>query len=700
MIGFLGNSIARRLYVLIGIFAIGFVGIVGYQLLTLRENLGSFKRSELVSVVGAAHSIVQDHYDRAQAGEFSEEEAKSRALEVLRGVRYQDGGYLFVDSFDMVLLMHPTKPEKQGSDRSVEQDGRGKLFMKEMISRTEADGSAFVEYNFKNPAGGWDDKLTYAEAFRPWGWTIASGVLFTSVNDIFLNAATVSGLVTAAIIVAMLGLGVVVARSITRPMSRLNSDMLAIAEGNFDIELQGRERRDEIGGMTRAVEVFRENGLKVARLTEAEAARAVADKEARARMMGELQQAFGDVVDGAAKGDFHRRVTAKFPDAELNALADGVNRLVETVERGLTETGGVLSALANTDLTQRVEGRYEGDFAKLRDNTNKVADRMSDIVVQLRRTSGALRSATSDILLGSHDLSDRSSRQAATIEETSAAMQELASTVVANAKKAEEASQNAGKVSQAAEDGGKVMAEATTAMQRIRSSSDKISSIIGMIDDIAFQTNLLALNASVEAARAGEAGKGFAVVAVEVRRLAQSAAEASAEVKALVEQSASEVGDGSRLVAEAAQRLEAMLSSARENRSLLDSIAEASREQASSIREVDSAVRQMDEMTQHNASLVEETNAAIQKTEVQARELDTLVDVFRVKDGSVSPGAASSVPRAPAKPAAPAPKPAAPARASQPAKPAAPAAKGPKHAPPRSTGNLALKDDEESWEGF
>ncbi|QDL94629.1 HAMP domain-containing protein (plasmid) [Paroceanicella profunda] len=693
MISFLGKSIARRLYVLIGIFAIGFAGIVGYQLLTLRDNLDSFKRSELVSVVGAARSIVEDHYNRSQAGEFPEEEARSRALSVLRGLRYQDGGYVFVDSFDMVLLMHPTKPDKEGSDRSVEKDGRGKLFMKQLISETRANGSTFVDYYFKDPDGGWFEKLSYAEAFRPWGWTIASGVLLTSVTAIFINAALVSGLVTLGIIVVMLMLGVIVARSITRPMSRLNADMLAIAGGDFDVTLQGQQRKDEIGGMTRAVEVFRENGLKVARLTEAEAARAVADREARASMMAELQRAFGDVVGSAASGDFHRRVTATFPDAELNGLASGVNSLVETVERGLTETGNVLSALANTDLTHRVEGKYEGDFAKLRDDTNKVADRMTDIVVQLRRTSGALRSATGEILLGSHDLSDRSSRQAATIEETSAAMQELASTVVANAKKAEEASVNAGSVSRAAEEGGRVMAEATTAMQRIRSSSDKISSIIGMIDDIAFQTNLLALNASVEAARAGEAGKGFAVVAVEVRRLAQSAAEASAEVKALVEQSAAEVGDGSRLVADAAERLEAMLSSARENRTLLDSIAEASREQASSIREVDSAVRQMDEMTQHNASLVEETNAAIQKTEVQARELDVLVDVFRVNDSSVAP--VRTKPVAAAKPA----KPAAPAAPAKPAA-AAPAAKVPNHAPARRVGNLAVKPQEESWEGF
>jgi methyl-accepting chemotaxis protein len=167
-------------------------------------------------------------------------------------------------------------------------------------------------------------------------------------------------------------------------------------------------------------------------------------------------------------------------------------------------------------------------------------------------------------------------------------------------------------------------------MERITQSSGKISNIIGLIDDIAFQTNLLALNASVDAARAGDAGKGFAVVAVEVRRLAQSAASASADVKVLIEQSAQEVAGGSKLVSDAAGKLVQMLSAVRDNHEALDAIARASREQASSIEEVTVAVRTMDEMTQHNAALVEETNAAIEQTEAQAVELDRVVDVFKL----------------------------------------------------------------------
>jgi methyl-accepting chemotaxis protein len=309
-----------------------------------------------------------------------------------------------------------------------------------------------------------------------------------------------------------------------------------------------------------------------------------------------------------------------------------VNGLVDTVDRGLAETGMVLSAIANTDLTQRVTGQYQGAFGALKDNTNAVAEKLADIVAQLRGTSRSLKTATSEILAGANDLSERTTRQAATIEETSAAMEQLATTVLENAKRAQDANGNANKVTASAEQGGEVMAQATGAMERITTSSAKISNIIGLIDDIAFQTNLLALNASVEAARAGDAGKGFAVVAVEVRRLAQSAASASADVKVLIEQSAKEVGDGSRLVAEAAERLNAMLDGVRSSSTLMEGISRDSQEQSTGITEVSIAVRQMDEMTQHNAALVEEMNAAIEQTENQATHLDAIVEIFKVSD--------------------------------------------------------------------
>ena len=448
-------------------------------------------------------------------------------------------------------------------------------------------------------------------------------------------------------VILVLGLGAfaLLGNWVAKPVSKMNAVMLKIAGGAYDVEVPYEKRKDEIGAMAKAVEVFRQNGQRVAEMTDADAARIIRDQQARAGMMADLQRAFGQVVDAAVAGDFSRRVDAEFPDAELNALAGSVNNLVATVDRGLSETGEVLAALADTDLTKRMHGDYEGAFARLKNDTNAVAEKLSVIVAQLKETSRSLKTATGEILSGANDLSERTTKQAATIEETSAAMEQLASTVLQNAERAKEASHVASTVTRTAEEGGKVMGEANLAMERITASSAKISNIIGLIDDIAFQTNLLALNASVEAARAGDAGKGFAVVAVEVRRLAQSAASASSEVKALIDQSGTEVKNGSRLVADAAARLEAMLESARSSNALMDGIARESREQASAIEEVNTAVRQLDEMTQHNAALVEETNAAIEQTEAQANELDRVVDIFTVS-GAAPVAAAYSRPTA------------------------------------------------------
>ena len=300
------------------------------------------------------------------------------------------------------------------------------------------------------------------------------------------------------------------------------------------------------------------------------------------------------------------------------------------VERTVRLTGAALQRLAEGDLTTRVNDTFVPEFEQIKTDTNAVFEQLEQLVQRLAEASHSLRVATGEILSGANDLSERTTRQAAAIEQTSAAMEQLLHTVTDNSGRAVLASSKAAAASTLAAEGGRVMDDANAAMDRISASSGQISNIIGMIDDIAFQTNLLALNASVEAARAGEAGKGFAVVAVEVRRLAQNAAQASHDVKELIDRSEKEVRGGGQLVSDATRKLERIVSAVDENATLMRQMAEAGGSQTAAIQQISVAVRQLDEMTQHNAALVEETNAAIEQTEVQAGELDMIVDTFSV----------------------------------------------------------------------
>ncbi|WIJ25884.1 methyl-accepting chemotaxis protein [Devosia sp. RR2S18] len=438
-----------------------------------------------------------------------------------------------------------------------------------------------------------------------------------------------------AVLGALVGIGLAIAtgRWLSRSISGMTELMGELAQGNYEVGITGADKQHELGRMAQALEVFQENG-RAMQLSDAEKAQRDAAAAERAETMQRFQAAFDGVIDAAVQGDFGSRINERFNDDDLDRVAGNLNTMLETTNAALAEAGQVLSALARTDLTQKMEGQYQGAFASLRDDTNAVSDKLTELVLKLRGTSRSLKVATGEILSGANDLAERTTRQAAAIEETSAAMEQLAGTVTENGQRIDQAAGRTRAAAKLADEGGKVMGEANQAMERITTSSAKISNIIGLIDDIAFQTNLLALNASVEAARAGEAGKGFAVVAIEVRRLAQSAAQASADVKKLIEESAHEVTGGSKLVALAADKLGAILTAVQENNELMMAVASASSEQTSAIAEVTTAVRQMDEMTQHNAALVEQTNAAIEQTEAQAGELDAAVAVFRVHEAA------------------------------------------------------------------
>jgi len=417
---------------------------------------------------------------------------------------------------------------------------------------------------------------------------------------------------------------------VTRPVIHLTAAMRRLADRDWSVPLDETARRDEIGDMARAVDVFKTAGQENERLQrEVEAGRAAfeAERQAQERV---LEEAIGQIVSAATEGDLHQRIDTEPLQGVMRSLGAGVNDLLATVDRALTDLGGMVGALAQGELGHRIEAEYRGVFAQLAADSNLLGERLSDVVGRLGHSANRVREAAQEISAGSHDLAQRTEDQAASLQRTAASMEQITATVRHTANNAGQASNLAGTAREAAVTGGGVVNSAVEAMGRIEQSAQKIVDIIGLMDEIAFQTNLLALNASVEAARAGEAGKGFAVVAQEVRALAQRSAEASKDIKGLIATSGSEVREGARLVDQTGTSLRAIVEAVKKVASIIAEIAGASHEQAGGLDEINRAVAEMDEMTQRNGALVEQTTASAQAMADQARELTEIVAFFRV----------------------------------------------------------------------
>jgi methyl-accepting chemotaxis protein len=304
--------------------------------------------------------------------------------------------------------------------------------------------------------------------------------------------------------------------------------------------------------------------------------------------------------------------------------------LAKLISRPLGEAVSVARRIADGDLGSDIRQSSTDETGQLMQALKAMNDSLLNIVGEVRAGTDAITTASSEIASGNLDLSSRTEQQASSLEETASAMEELTSTVRQNADNARQANQLAESAATVAVSGGTVVGQVVDTMAAIDESSRKIVDIISVIDGIAFQTNILALNAAVEAARAGEQGRGFAVVATEVRALAQRSAVAAKEIKSLIDNSVSQVGVGSKLVAQAGTTMKEVVDSVKRVSDIVAEISSASQEQSEGIEQVNLAITQMDEVTQQNAALVEEAAAAAQSMQDQAGKLSEVVSIFKL----------------------------------------------------------------------
>lgn len=321
----------------------------------------------------------------------------------------------------------------------------------------------------------------------------------------------------------------------------------------------------------------------------------------------------------------------------LVVLGVVLSTVVALLNRGIMRALGgdpayaarIANRIAGNDLSEAVM-IAANDRSSLLFSMKRMQEQLTLTIGTIKTSADSIATATNQIAAGNQDLSQRTETQAASLEETAASMEQLTSTVAQNADNASQANQLAAQAAHVAEKGGVAVSRVVETMEDINGSSDKIASIVGIIEGIAFQTNILALNAAVEAARAGEQGRGFAVVAAEVRSLAQRSSAASKEIKELIQQSVERVRAGTGHVRDAGEKMREITHEIRRVTDIMAEITAASQEQSQGIGQVNQAVTQMDEVTQQNAALVEQAAAAASSLETQAQDLKASVSMFKL----------------------------------------------------------------------
>ncbi|UKE63874.1 cache domain-containing protein [Xanthomonas translucens pv. poae] len=706
----------RKFVVLCTLLAIGVILLAVAAARLQYLDLVDARKQTVKTQIDMGISVLQHYADQAKRGEISEAQAKQAAEAALADMKTNGGvDYFFIVDPQMRIIMHPKR--KVGTDMTDYKSDAGEYVYRD-IRTAVTSGDGFTYYNAPKPGKKEQlPKISYAKLYPQWNWVLVVGVYAEDIQVEALGFTKILTLIGAALVGLVVVLCWLIASAIVTPLRAATRTAEAIASGRFDNTIKV-ESRDETGQLMTSMQQMQTQlqrfngemqtlvqlqqgddishrmpedfpgdygtlarGMNTALFEHLDAiieamaimgeyghgdlrrdmrrlpGQRAALHEALDAVKHNLSAINGDIAglaDAAARGDFSARGDEARYQFAFKEMVEALNRLMRQAESGLADVGRIMGAIADGDLSQRVDVRYEGAFGQLADAANRTAEQLTTIVQGIQRSVESINTAAGEIASGNSDLSVRTEQQAASLEETAASMEELTSTVKQNADSARQANQLVLGAGEVAESGGRVVEDVVTTMASISAASTRIADIIGVIDGIAFQTNILALNAAVEAARAGEQGRGFAVVASEVRSLAQRSAAAAKEIKTLISDSVQEVQQGSTLVARAGTTMAEVVTSVKRVTDIMAEISAASAEQSSGIEQVSKTVMQLDEATQQNAALVEEATAAAKSMEDQASDLTRAVAVFRLAGAAQPLAAAVSTPRVAPPPVRPA----------------------------------------------
>jgi len=444
-------------------------------------------------------------------------------------------------------------------------------------------------------------------------------------------------------IILLIGLGQSFASGLIRPLVTLAQAAKRIAQGDVNQKVE-HQSSDEIGTLA---ETFRQMAVYLQEMAGAAKAMAKGDMSAKihprsaedvlgnnfketVQVLQALIKTLADLKEAAQEGRLSERGdTGRFEGAYRDII-QGFNDTLQAVTVPINEASVALERMAGKDLTARMNGSYKGDHAKIKEALNKAVENLDRSLQQVATGASQVASASGEIGSGSQVLAQGASEQASSLEEVSSSLQEMTSMTKQNTANAREAKSLSDAAKKGADKGVANMLTLSTAVERIKKSSDATAKIIKTIDEIAFQTNLLALNAAVEAARAGDAGKGFAVVAEEVRNLAMRSAEAAKNTANMIEESVKNAENGVSLNLEVMTNFEEINAQVSKVSAMMAEIATASEQQSHGIEQVNTAVQQLSQLTQQSAANSEESASAAEELSAQAQEMQTMVSSFQI----------------------------------------------------------------------
>ncbi len=465
---------------------------------------------------------------------------------------------------------------------------------------------------------------------------------------------SVTLLVTAAAILLAVVIGILISRSISQPVKSLTVKIKQLAVGDTDFDVTGNTRKDEIGQMSEAVRTILESiraltqdtHMLIDAATEGQlSVRADTEKHQGSyrsiveginstldAMIAPINES-AKVLEQLSRGNLNTVVEGHFK-GDFAIIKDALNNTIQSLENYIGEISSVLNNVAHGNLNVSIESDFKGDFAALKESINTIVRSLNSILADISRAADQVASGTHQLSEGSQTISQGAMMQASSLEQLTASMSSVAEQTGRNAENAAKANELSFEATSAAQEGNSQMSKMQQAMTAINDSSENISRIIKVIDDIAFQTNILALNAAVEAARAGYHGKGFAVVADEVRNLAGRSAVAAKETTALIEESVKKINGGMLIADHTAKALGTIREGVDKIAGLVSGIAAASSEQASAIYQINTGIEQITQVVQTNSATSQQAAAASEQLSGQADMLKDMAGRFTFRQSS------------------------------------------------------------------